>query len=197
EALHHVGVDPSPGNRWNWRGELDRLGENRLVLVVNAHRAGRTRTSSEPKRLLNEVVGDFSGSKVGVVVHTTPGTLPYGADIAFSLPDRGAAETAWPTPVRALALAQLRVVPLRIWGELTAALGRQPVTEATLHRTLEDFPDQLVSGEHGVMFADECLAEQLRHATDSEDITRVNRHIVEWLQQISSEFRHPEGWATS
>lgn len=42
QILEILGVDLSPGSRRNWRVSLRRLEEPRLVLIINAHRAGVT-----------------------------------------------------------------------------------------------------------------------------------------------------------
>lgn len=106
EVLHRLGVDLSPGNRRNWRHALKRLGENRLVLIANAHRAGHTRGSSEPDRLLSRTVRDLRGRKVDAVVHLTPERLPHLAEVVFHLDGRDTGEADRPTPIRALALAR-------------------------------------------------------------------------------------------
>ncbi|MER7150762.1 SUKH-4 family immunity protein [Streptomyces lydicus] len=197
EVLHRVGIDVSPANRWNWRADLDRLGEPRLALIVNAHRAGRTRSSSEGRRLVTQVTDRLSGGPVGVLVHTLPEALPPLADAVFSLRDRADGGGSWPTPLRALALSQPREVPMRVWAELTHALGKEPVAEGVLHAVLEDFSDHLMSGTHGVSFADEGLAEELRRSATDDEINRVDRHMTEWLTSVSPEFRHAEGWAAA
>ncbi|TJZ55724.1 hypothetical protein FCH28_10440 [Streptomyces piniterrae] len=197
EVLHRLGVDLSPGNRRQWRRGLERLGGNRLVLITNAHRAGRTRGSSEPDRVLSTTIGRLSGGKVCVLAHLTPEKLPHLSKVVFHLQSRDAAQPDWPDPVRALALAQPRLVPLRVWAELTTALGGEPVTEAVLHGVLEEFSTHLMSGELGVSFVEESLAEQLRRHTADDEIGRVDRHMANWLRRISREFRHREGWAAS
>ncbi|WP_407553267.1 SUKH-4 family immunity protein [Streptomyces sp. Pv4-95] len=197
EALRSLGVDVSPGKRSDWRHALRGRHEKRLILIMNAHRAGRTRSSSEPDKVISWTAKDLSEGETGVILHHTPFRLSRLSDVSFTIQSRGVSETAWPTPVRALALAQPRVVPLRVWVELTLALGEEPVTENALHSLLENYSDHLVSGEHGVAFADEGLAEELRHSTGDEEVSRVNRHMAEWLTEISPEFLHPEGWAKS
>ncbi|MEU9487181.1 SUKH-4 family immunity protein [Streptomyces decoyicus] len=197
EVLHRLGIDLSPGNRWDWRHALKQFGENRLILIANAHRAGRTRGSSEPDRVLFTTVGDLSGGKIGVLVHLAPEKLPRLSKVVFNLRSRDTTEADWPTPVRALALAQPRVVPLRVWAELTKALGGESVTETVLHDVLENFSAHLVSGEQGVAFVDESLPEHLRRGVTDDEVGRVDRHMAEWLRHIAPEFRHPEGWANA
>ncbi|MFE1771218.1 SUKH-4 family immunity protein [Streptomyces sp. NPDC059008] len=197
EMLRQLGVDVSPAGRWDWHSKLDQLDGNRLVLVLNAHRAGRTRSSSETDHLLTRAIDRLIGGRVGVLVHITPDELLPLSEVVLNLPERNTAEADWPAPLRALALAQPRIVPLRVWAELTAALGPESVTITGLRDLLEEFSDHLVSGDQGVSFSDEGLAEELRRGATDEEINRVDRHMVEWLRRISPEFRHPEGWARS
>ncbi|MFH8571288.1 SUKH-4 family immunity protein [Streptomyces sp. NPDC017993] len=197
EVLQRLGIDLSPGNRWDWRHGLKQLGQNRLVLIANAHRAGCTRGSSEPDRVLSTTIGDLEGGTVGVLVHLTPERLPRLAKVAFRLLSPVTTEVDWPIPVRALSLARPRIVPMRVWAELTNALGGERVSETVLHSVLEDFSPHLLSGEHGVAFADESLAERLRRGMTEDEICRVDRHMAEWLKRSCLEFRHPEGWAES
>ncbi len=197
EMLRQLGVDVSPAGRWEWHSKLNQLGGDRLVLVSNAHRAGRTRSSSETNHLLTGAIDRLSGRQVGVLVHITPDALLPLSEVVLHLPERNTAEADWPAPLRALALAQPRFVPLGVWAELTAALGPESVTTTGLRVLLEEFSDHLVSGDQGVSFSDEGLAEELRRGATDEEINRVDRHMVEWLRRISPEFRHPEGWAES
>lgn len=195
EILEILGVDLSPGNRRNWRVSLRRLEEPRLVLVINAHRAGVTRFSYEPERLLSRTVQGLSGGKAGLVVHSGPVRRSVRAPIAVQVEGQESTNRDWPQSVRALALSEPRVVPLRMWAELTAALTGERPTESALSEVLAEFPDALASDESGVRFMDESLAEELRRGTDEREVENVNRHLVRWLCDLSPEFQHPEGWS--
>ncbi|MER7150765.1 SUKH-4 family immunity protein [Streptomyces lydicus] len=194
EVLEILGVDLSPGSRRNWRMSLRRLGEPRLVLVINAHRAGGTRFSYEPERLLSRTVQGLSGGKAGLVVHSGPVRRSVRAPIAVQVEGQESTNRDWPLPVRALALSEPRTVPLRMWAELAAALTGEQPTESALSEVLAEFPAELASDESGVRFTDESLAEELRRNTGERDIEKVNRHMVRWLRDTSAEFQHPEGW---
>ncbi|MFD8543982.1 SUKH-4 family immunity protein [Streptomyces sp. NPDC059649] len=201
EVLRLLGVDLPPGKRSRWRTALRRQNAGRLVLIANAHQAGSTRGSSEPDQLLSQAARSLSRFQLVVVLHHTPDRLPRRPKTVFHLqgPEHGhdAAPVDRPAPLRALALARPRVVPMRVWAELTAALGPEPTTESVLRGVLEEFSDHLVSGEHGVAFADEDLAEALRRDTSEEEVSRVDRHMTTWLLRKSPDFRHAEGWAQS
>lgn len=201
EVLRLLGVDLSPGKRSRWRTALRRQNAGRLVLIANAHQAGSTRGSSEPDQLLSRAARTLSRFQLVVVLHHTRDRLPRRPKTVFQLqgPEHrhGADELAWPAPLRALALARPRVAPLRVWAELTAALGPEPATESVLRDLLAEFSDHLMSGEHGVAFADEGLAEELRRNTTDEEVSRVDRHMTAWLLRKAPDFRHAEGWAKS
>ncbi|UZJ31476.1 SUKH-4 family immunity protein [Streptomyces endophytica] len=201
EVLRLLGVDLSPGKRSRWRTALRRQNAGRLVLIANAHQAGSTRGSSEPDQLLSQAARSLSRFQLVVVLHHTPDRLPRRPKTVFHLqgPEHGhgADEADRPAPLRALALARPRVVPMCVWAELTAALGPEPATEPVLRGLLEEFSDHLVSGEHGVAFVDEDLAEALRRDASDEEVGRVDRHMAAWLLRKSPEFRHAEGWAKS
>ncbi|MFF4949956.1 SUKH-4 family immunity protein [Streptomyces chattanoogensis] len=198
EELHHtilqlLGVDLSPRMRRRWRRSLRRLRENRLVLVLNGHRAGTTRGSCEPERVLSRVAGQLSGSRVGLVVHSRlEDILHDGVVLTMGTHQQTPPET-WPPAVHALALAECRVAPLSVWAELTSALTGEPVSVSDLETIVEERPE-LLTDELGIRFADETLAEYLRTMTDAEDFRRVNAHVAHWLQELAPSFRNPVSW---
>ncbi|MGW2023808.1 SUKH-4 family immunity protein [Streptomyces decoyicus] len=197
EILRALGVDLSPGKRSAWRTALRRLNEGCLVLVVNAHRAGTTRLSFEPERFFAHAVGSLSRGRAGLVVHGSPRRRVPKAPVVVRLEGDEQAGKDWPVAVRALALSEPRVVPMRMWAELAAALSGEPVAELALTRVLEEFSAELASDEHGVRFTDENLAGDLRRDTAEQDVKRVNRRMADRLLRMSAEFRHPEGWSAS
>ncbi|MFE0381064.1 SUKH-4 family immunity protein [Streptomyces inhibens] len=196
-VLLALGVDLSPGNRSRWRSSLRQLPEARLVLLVNAHRAGRTRRSYEPERLISRTIAGVTGGGVAVLAHTAPRDLPDGSTVVFRLPENEAAQPLDSPLLRALALAEAREVPMRIWAELAGALTGEPTSVAALTPLLDDRSDVIERGPNGVSFIDEGTAELLRKESAPEEIARVNRHLFGWLHRVSHEFRHPEGWARS
>ncbi|MFG2889177.1 SUKH-4 family immunity protein [Streptomyces sp. NPDC048248] len=84
---------------------------------------------------------------------------------------------------------------MRVWTELADALAGQPTSESALTQLLGERSDTIQQSPNGVSFIDEGAAEQLRRAAEPADITRVSRHLFDWLQRVSDEYRHPEGWA--
>lgn len=209
EVLLALGVDLSPGKRSRWRNSLRQLPESRLVLLVNVHRAGRTRRSYEPERLISRTIAGVASGGVAVLAHTAPRDLPARSTVVFRLPANEATQpneateqntTTQPldSPVlRALALAEAREVPLRVWAELAGALTAEPISTAALTPLLDDRSDVIEQGGNGVSFIDEGTAEQLRKVSAPEEIARVNRHLFDWLRRVSPEFQHAEGWARS
>ncbi|MFF8312833.1 SUKH-4 family immunity protein [Streptomyces lydicus] len=199
EVLLALGVDLSPGSRGRWRNSLRQITETRLVLIAQAHRAGRTRRSYEPERLISRVLTGLAtaSGNVTVLAHTAGRALPQRAGVVVRLPEDAAPEGLASPLLRALALAEPREVPMRVWAELALALTGEPVSETALTQLVNDHPDVIQADRNGVSFRDEGVAERLRAEAAPEEIARVSRHLVDWLQRTSHEFRHPEGWARS
>ncbi|MDX6312033.1 MAG: hypothetical protein QOF44_1497 [Streptomyces sp.] len=216
-ALHALGVDLAPGRRDEWRSHLYDMADDRLLIVTNTHRAGPTRRSSEPEHLISGTVEALATGRVAVLAHVIPRDLPDPADeddeydddyddeqdasrVLFQLPehDRTGPTFSLPdsTALRALALAEPRVVPTQAWAELTTALSGEPASVAELDQ-LAAATAELLPGPDGVAFADEGLAEALRQDTDPAELRRVNRHMTDWLSRHAPEFGHPTGWSQS
>ncbi|MEJ8650725.1 hypothetical protein WKI65_22165 [Streptomyces sp. MS1.AVA.3] len=85
EVLAALGVDLSPGSRSRWRSSVRQLTERRLVLVANAHRAGQTRRSYEPERLISRTIPGLNNGNVTVLAHTTPHDLPGRSEVILRL----------------------------------------------------------------------------------------------------------------
>jgi hypothetical protein len=209
-ALHALGADLAPARRDEWRTQLYDMAGDRLLIVTNTHRAGSTRRSSEPEHLISGTVEALATGRVAVLAHVIPRDLPAADDegdddeyeenesrVVFQLPEHDHA-FALPdsTALRALALAEPRVVPTRAWAELTTALSGEPVSVAELDQ-LTLTTAELLPAPDGVAFADEGLAEALRQDMDPAELRRVNRHMTEWLSRHAPEFRHPMGWSRS
>ncbi|MGW3010702.1 SUKH-4 family immunity protein [Streptomyces sp. NPDC001219] len=196
KALAELGVDLSPGERDDWRFALGSWSEERLLVLLNTHRAGLTRRSYEPERLVRSTIPWLARGKLAVLTDAGPELVPSGADSVFRLAEPGGVV---PTPdlpaLRALALAEPRVVPVPVWAQLVAALTGGTVSEADLSEVAREHVGVLRTGPLGVSFVDEALAESLRRRVDADELTCVNRHMVAWLLRTSSDFRHPEGWA--
>ncbi|MFI0715609.1 SUKH-4 family immunity protein [Streptomyces inhibens] len=200
QALTALGVDLSANKRDDWRFALGSWSEERLLLVVNAHRAGPTRRSYEPERLVTRTLPWLARGKLAVVVHVVPELLPARVDprAVFRL----SAAAVEPLPavaesvaVRALALAEPRFVPVPVWAQLVTALTGEAASEDELAAFAREGSGILRLGPLGVSFVDEGLAETLRREIESAELSRVNGHVVAWLMRSAPGFLHPEGWA--
>ncbi|WP_407554709.1 SUKH-4 family immunity protein [Streptomyces sp. Pv4-95] len=199
QALTALGVDLSADKRDDWRFALGSWPEDRLLLVVNAHRAGPTRRSYEPERLVTQTLPWLARGKLAVVVHVAPELLPERVEPRAVFRLSAAAETppavTESVAVRALALAEPRLVPLPVWAQLVAGLSDAEVSEEELADIAAEQSDVLRLGPLGASFVDEAVAEAVRREIDSAELARVNRHVVAWLLRSAPDFRHPEGWA--
>ncbi|MEU8783656.1 SUKH-4 family immunity protein [Streptomyces sp. NPDC048637] len=203
EVLGFIGVPKAAHINTPWRHLRRYFSTETCLLLKNVHRAGRTRNSARPGQLRDELAEKLSHQRrIGVVVAGPPQTDPPARDFVLLLEDAAdsPAESELseiPAQIRALALAEPRRVPLRVWRELAQSSGLRDADEATLEGILARFPDLVAPEADGVAFVDEGLAEALRKATDQELMLRVNRHMAEWLREISPELLHTEGWAAS
>lgn len=171
----------------------------RLVLVSGLEFVGRTRTSGEPERLVR-ALGRIGGKGHVVVVAARDTRLLGSGDRPLRLSVRASAA---PTPqvplaVRALALAEARTVPYRVWQELVvgATGGHAEVDE--LVRLGEQHVDLLAAddrdggddrdGRDGtISFRDESVALALRDQFTAEERERTHRHLYEWLTEASAQ----------
>ncbi|MFI9051924.1 SUKH-4 family immunity protein [Streptomyces sp. NPDC053427] len=200
QALTALGVDLSADKRDDWRFALGSWPEERLLLVVNAHRAGPTRRSYEPERLVTLTLPWLARGKLAVVAHVVPELLPTHVDPRAVFRLSAAAVESLPAvtesvAVRALALAEPRFVPLPVWAQLVAGLSGAAVSEEELADIAAEQSDVLRLGPLGAFFVDEAVAEAVRREIDSAELARVNEHVVAWLMRSAPDFRHPEGWA--
>ncbi|MCX4834899.1 SUKH-4 family immunity protein [Streptomyces sp. NBC_01016] len=200
QALTAFGVDLSADKQRSWQNaELDWT-DHRLLLVVNAHRAGPTRRSHEPEHLLGFALRWLAHGKLTVLTDTSPALLPRGTS-PKAVFDVSPSHSATPLPessaLRALALAEPRVVPVAVWAELVAALSGVTPTEGELTTFVQEHSALVRSGPLGVSFVDEGVAEALRAATAPDELRRVNSHLSHWLLQSMPTYRHPDGWARS
>ncbi|MFF5479649.1 SUKH-4 family immunity protein [Streptomyces sp. NPDC012935] len=193
QVMTAAGFTTLPEKRADWGFELEDspLGGG-LVIIVNAHRAGRTRRSAEPERMVHRFAGELAvggGLKVVVerdlpdvrlahdhlVVALQPGSSEEAAEHLLDGTDTEA--------LRALALAEVRRTPLPVWSALAQALGphvgRSPDVATTLGATGELLE---VDSDGWVRFRDERHAEALRRTTDSEIVRAVNVELVAWLR---------------
>ncbi|WP_407285798.1 SUKH-4 family immunity protein [Streptomyces sp. BP-8] len=200
QALTALGVDLSADKRDDWRFALGAWPEERLLLVVNAHRAGPTRRSHEPERLVTRTLPWLARGKLAVVVHVVPELLPARVDPRAVFRLSLASVESLPAvtesvALRALALAEPRFVPVPVWARLVTALTGEATSEDELAEFAREGSGILRLGPLGVSFVDEGLAETLRREIESSELSRVNRHVVAWLMRSAPGFHHPEGWA--
>ncbi|MHC5257543.1 SUKH-4 family immunity protein [Streptomyces sp. UC4497] len=200
QALSAFGVDLSADKQRSWSIARGEWPEQRLLLIANAHRAGPTRRSHEPERLITYALRSLACAKLAVLTDALPELLLSSTSpkAVFNLPT---SDSVAPTPdsstLRALALAEPRVVPVAVWAQLVAALTGTAPTQDELTSFAREHSDLVRSGPLGVSFVDEGVAEALRPEIASDELQRANRHLAQWLLQSVSTFRHPEGWARS
>lgn len=203
QALTALGVEPPADGSGAWRPALGSWPEERLLLVVNAHRAGPTRRSYEPERLVTWALPQLARGKLAILVHAVPRLLPTDADAqtVFRVSAPATAPEAAPgsPTLRALALAEPRFVPLPVWSQLVTALSGESTSEDELAALAREESGVLRLGPLGASFVDEGLAERLRrdagHEVGSGELGRLHGHMVDWLTRSAAELRHPEGWA--
>ncbi|MFG2136755.1 SUKH-4 family immunity protein [Streptomyces sp. NPDC048650] len=199
QALTALGVDLSPDKREDWRFALGAWPEERLLLVVNAHRAGPTRRSYEAEQLVTRTLRWLARGKLAVMVHVVPRLLPTRADpkavFRVSAPATEPSVAPDSVALRALAIAEPRLVPLPVWAQLVTALTGEAAPKDELTEFAGEEPGILRLGPLGVSFVDEGLAETLRREIGSTELRRVNRHLVTWLMRSAPDMRHPDGWA--
>ncbi|MEB8339386.1 SUKH-4 family immunity protein [Streptomyces endophyticus] len=203
QALTALGVDLSADRQGAWRFALGAWPEERLLLVVNAHRAGPTRRSYEAERLVTRTLPRLARGKLTVLVHVVPRLLPTDTDsgTVFRVSAPATEPTAAPdsVAVRALALAEPRLVPLPVWAQLVTALAGEATSEDELAALAREESGVLRLGPLGVSFIDEGLAEKVRRDVGSEvgatELRDLHGHVVDWLTRSAPDLRHPEGWA--
>ncbi|NBE53692.1 SUKH-4 family immunity protein [Streptomyces boluensis] len=196
DVIHRVlaaaGLDNPPERRADWGYALEESPlRGKLIVLANAQRAGRTRRSAEPDRMVHRFSGELAVAGVKVLVerdlpdvrrrhdHLVVALPPLPADESLEreLPDGAAVEA-----LRALALAEPRRVPMDVWAELGRAWevrsGRQvDVAAASRADGLLDVDD-----EGRALFRAEHVADALRRSVEPELVRAVHRDVVEWLR---------------
>ncbi|MFE5817385.1 SUKH-4 family immunity protein [Streptomyces sp. NPDC056479] len=188
-----AGFTALPEKRTDWGFELEdsALGGG-LVIIVNAHRAGRTRRSTEQARMVHRFATELAvGGGLKVLIerdlpdvrlahdHLVVALQPIASEEATGHLSGGTDTEA----LRALALAEVRRVPLPVWTVLAQALGTHVGRSPDVATTLESSGDLLeAAGDGWVRFRDERHAETLRRTTDAEVVRAVNVELVAWLR---------------
>jgi hypothetical protein len=188
-----AGFTALPEKRADWGFELEDspLGGG-LVIIVNAHRAGRTRRSTEPERMVHRFTGELAvGGGLKVVIERDLPDVRLAHDhlvvaLQPSSSEEGVGHLSDGTDIevlRALALAEVRRAPLPVWTALAQALGSHVGRSLDVATTLEASGEILeVEGDGWVRFRDERHAETLRLTTDAEIVRAVNVELVAWLR---------------
>ncbi|WP_164492378.1 SUKH-4 family immunity protein [Streptomyces nigra] len=175
---------------WGWELEGSPLAGG-LVVILNAHRAGRTRRSSEPERMVHRFTVELAvAGRLKVLIerdlpdvrrahgHLVVALRPNTADGPVGLLPDGLDSEA----LRALALAEVRRAPMPVWTALAQALAPHVGRSLDVAAALEASGDLLeVDGEGWVRFRDERHAEALRRSTAAEVSRAVNGELVAWL----------------
>lgn len=89
---------------------VDPSGTNGGAILREVHR--------RVERLISRTVPGLNSGNVTVLAHTAPRDLPERSEAIFRLPESETAEGLESPLLRALALAEPREVPMRIWAEL-------------------------------------------------------------------------------
>ncbi|MFJ8633092.1 SUKH-4 family immunity protein [Streptomyces sp. NPDC093568] len=188
-----AGFTALPEKRSDWGFELEdsALGGG-LVIIVNAHRAGRTRRSTEPARMVHRFTTELAvggGLKVLIERDLPDDRLAHDHLVVALQPSASKEATGHLSggtdteALRALALAEVRRVPLPVWTVLAQALGSHVGRSPDVATTLETSGELLeLAGDGWVRFRDERHAETLRRSTDAEVIRAVNVELVAWLR---------------
>ncbi|MCL7496856.1 SUKH-4 family immunity protein [Streptomyces sp. MCA2] len=207
-VLSAAGVESPPHWRAGWRGELGKAGlGDRPVFLANAHRAGRTRRSAQPDRVVRTLALDLAvtaGTKV-VVEADPPAEERWLLNLlALRLVSDGPPEhRPVPRELQALALAELPRTPVAVWRELADALGAPFPDAASPLEFARQYPELLTvdgdaegshgggndgEGSHGessdgewVSFQDEYLARRIRRGLGPEQFHRAGDRLTDWL----------------
>ncbi|MFJ9413957.1 SUKH-4 family immunity protein [Streptomyces sp. NPDC101227] len=204
-------VDWSAAKEGEWTALGDRDEERKLIVIVNGHRAGRTRRSSHPRRITDLTLDDLAATGVlGIVIELdsdVSGELLPGQQrrrhlvAAPASGEAGAAEPdGAPVELHALALAELREVPVPVWQRLARSCGAlDPTVEGLTALAREDARlEPLPSGL--VRFRHEAEAERLRAALvrhERELVDRANGELLDWLSGEPTDPARPGSWSAS
>ncbi|MEU1854156.1 SUKH-4 family immunity protein [Streptomyces sp. NPDC019990] len=190
--------------RVDWVWELKRAGVSRRpLLIANSQRAGRTRQSIQPNRVIERVLGRLvMDAEAKVIVESRPEdrwlrdwlTLPLEAP-ASPLPGLGPVRSQ--PALRALAFAELRWTPFPVWAALVQAVVGESVEEDVLVTLAQDLPDIVEAVEGRVRFVDERIVDAIRDETAPSDKRRVHSRLTSQLRFMAEQLSPLEGWAAS
>ncbi|MDI3407179.1 SUKH-4 family immunity protein [Streptomyces cavernicola] len=163
--LSELGLDIARARgRYPLSDALAKLRTNTVVLLANVQWAGELFSSTEPRQIAGPLVTELavqSRGRLRVVIeadepHGRVATDRAGSIVLDPEPEDGAAlgadtdaglaqTVADHTQLRALAAAELREIPLSVWGFLVESLGGRR-SEEELRRSLDLLPRLLASG---------------------------------------------------
>ncbi|UKY50132.1 SUKH-4 family immunity protein [Streptomyces inhibens] len=212
-VMASVGIDLPLERRAGWDDALaESAVRDGLVVITNAQRAGRTRRSAQPRRVVRLLASDLAvGARTRVLVEREQDDERLAHDrlivtLAPASAEEGGADEVPPGDVgsagnvalRALALAEVRRTPVAVWEELARALSTYEGEPAPTESLWEDSSQLLTIADDGtVAFRDERVAEAMRRTVPSAALKAVNSRIVEWLRNWAAPRRDPQGWASA
>ncbi|MFC7911413.1 SUKH-4 family immunity protein [Streptomyces nigra] len=205
KILDAFGVPDLWPRRVDWLWQLERAGvSGRPLLVANSHRAGRTRRSMQPSRVLKRVLDPLvrhAGARVIVesgpeADHAPRNWLSLQLQASASVPPGVDAVPRQPA-LRALAFAELRSTPLPLWAALMQAVTGELVDEDALATLAQDLPDLVETVEDQVRFVDERIVDAMRAETTASDRRRINARLMTRLLALAEQLTSPEGWAAT
>ncbi|MFJ9727836.1 SUKH-4 family immunity protein [Streptomyces sp. NPDC101209] len=176
-----------------------------VILLANVQYAGELLTSAQPERIAGVLAPGFrrfGGREVWVMAERDPELMPVSVDREYDimLTDRSpnrpdSDESRVDARVRALAVAELRRVPLAVW-QLLCASADAPSTEEELLALARRTPDVLSvtevdSGAQEVGFVSDALAHAWRRVWPGTANTQ--RRVVEALSAALGASRQDTG----
>ncbi|WP_333756736.1 SUKH-4 family immunity protein [Streptomyces sp. IBSBF 3352] len=195
-----LGIPATDSFTGNFATIAHQITDDPVVVLANTQWAGRLRTSREPDRVLDQVASALiehhrRGLRMRLLVEVDDGpgrvaewrgrqlTLEGGFD-AIPAPVAPDGDGALSAALRAVALAEHRLVPLTVWSLLCSALGQdipesrldallgEAAVEEWIHRADDGTGTALVS------FKQEATARQLRTQIPTQDAKSSHARVV-------------------
>ncbi|AJT67212.1 hypothetical protein T261_5592 [Streptomyces lydicus] len=174
-----------------------------LVLLLNVHRAGHTRRSSHPRRIIESRLDELAESnRLGIVVEINDEEDFLSEDrprYVMNPPGiEGSPDTTsdYPPEIQALALAEGRTIPVSVWRVLAASVTSGTWGEAHLEEFASQHPALELASSGIVRFADESMADALRSTVTDEVATHAHREVMTWLLDAATQARDAATEAT-
>ncbi|MFI7412250.1 hypothetical protein ACIBU0_26610 [Streptomyces sp. NPDC049627] len=99
--------------------------------------------------------------------------------------------------LRALAFAELRWTPFRVWSALAQAFGAEGIDEDALAALPRELPGIVEATEGRVRFVDERIADALREETAPSDRSQIHARFTSQLLSLAEQLSPSDGWAAS